>query len=92
MLEKFKFISIILLLLNCSNLLIAENNNFFEEGKKKYNLKEYEDSKFLFQRSIVFNPKDASSYLFLAKIYIFEENNIEVEKNTRFSEEKKKKK
>ena len=36
--------------------------------------KKFEDSKFLFQRNIVFNPKDAKSYLFLAKIYKSEEN------------------
>ena len=36
-----------------------------------------EDSKFLFQRNIVFNPKDAKSYLYLAKIYNSEENERE---------------
>ena len=36
--------------------------------------KKLEDSKFLFQRNIVFNPKDAKSYLYLAKIYKSEEN------------------
>ena len=81
MLEKFKFISIILLLLNCSNLLIAENNNFFEEGKKKYIEKKYDEAKFLFQRNIVFNPKNAGSYLYLAKIFNVEENKKEEEKN-----------
>ena len=44
------------------------------EGKIKYKEKKYEESKFLFQRSIVFNPKDQDSYLYLAKIYKFEEN------------------
>ena len=43
--------------------------------------KKLEDSKFLFQRNIVFNPKDAKSYLYLAKIYNFEENEKEEEKN-----------
>ena len=40
-----------------------------------------EDSKFLFQRNIVFNPKDAKSYLYLAKIYNFEKNEREELKN-----------
>jgi tetratricopeptide (TPR) repeat protein len=48
--------------------------NFFDEAKKKYDEKKLEDSKFLFQRNIVFNPKDAKSYLYLAKIYNSEEN------------------
>ena len=59
---------------------LAENN-FFEEGKNKYNEKKYEESKFLFQRSIVFNPKDQNSYLYLAKIYNFEDNKKEEQKN-----------
>ena len=69
------FISVILI-----NSALAENS-FFEEGKIKYNEKEYEESKFLFQRSIVFNPKDQDSYLYLAKIYKFEDNKREEEKN-----------
>ena len=55
--------------------------NFFEEAKKNYEDKEMEVSKFLFQRNIVFNPKDAKSYLFLAKIYKNEENEKEEIKN-----------
>ena len=55
--------------------------NFFDKAKNKYDKEKYEDSKFLFQRNIVFNPKDAKSYLYLAKIYNFEENEKEEEKN-----------
>ncbi len=55
--------------------------NFFDEAKKLYNKKKYEESKFLFQRDIVFNPKKAESYLFLAKIFKIEENLNEEEKN-----------
>jgi len=80
MVNKIKLILIIFLFLNSSNLLFAENN-FFKEGKKKYNEKKYDDSKFLFQRSIVFDPKDTNSYLYLAKIYNFEKNKKEEEKN-----------
>ena len=55
--------------------------NFFDKAKSKYDEKEMEDSKFLFQRNIVFNPKDAKSYLYLAKIYNFEKNEREELKN-----------
>ena len=55
--------------------------NFFEEAKKKFEKKDYEKSKFLFQRNIVFNPKDAKSYLYLAKIFTNEDNQEEEEKN-----------
>ena len=69
------FISIILFA-NSSNA-----QNFFDEAKKKYDEKNYEESKFLFQRNIVFNPKDAKSYLYLAKIFENEENEGEQIKN-----------
>ena len=62
------------------NFAFAENI-FFEDGKKKYEEKKYKESKFLFQRSIVFNPKDHKSYLYLAKIYKYEDNNSEEQKN-----------
>ena len=55
--------------------------NFFEEAKKLFNDKKYEESKFLFQRNIIFNPKNAYSYLYLAKIFKIEENISEEEKN-----------
>ena len=39
--------------------MVFAENNFFEEGLKKYDIeKKYDDSKFLFQRSLVFNPKE----------------------------------
>ena len=66
--------------MNLPNLLLAESS-FFEEAKIKFDEKKYETSKFLFQRSIVFNPKDKNSYLYLAKIYNLEDNKKEKEKN-----------
>jgi len=80
MFKELKLILYILLLVNFFNLSLAEQN-FFLEAKNKFNEKKLEDSKFLFQRNIVFNPKDAKSYLYLAKIYNFEENEKEEEKN-----------
>jgi|TARA_B100001971_G_scaffold9877_1_gene8087 tetratricopeptide (TPR) repeat protein len=55
--------------------------NFFDEAKNLFDKGKYEESKFLLQRNIVFNPKDAKSYLYLAKIYETEENEREKEKN-----------
>tara|TARA_B110000881_G_scaffold212535_1_gene222330 strand:+ start:519 stop:953 length:435 start_codon:yes stop_codon:yes gene_type:complete len=78
--NKFKLTLIIFLFIIFTNLSFAENN-FYEEGKRKYIEKKYEESKFLFQRSIVFSPKDSNSYLYLAKIYNFEKNDKEEEKN-----------
>ena len=73
-----KFNLILLLILNTSSIA---KENFFNEAKNLFDKKKYEDSKFLFQRNIVFNPKDSKSYLYLAKIYNFEENEKEELKN-----------
>ena len=56
-------------------------SNFFEKALKKFQNKKYEDARFLFERNIVFNPKDAKSYLYLAKIYNHEENQRKEENN-----------
>ena len=82
MLKKNKILLLIFLFLNFLNLAFS-NENFFEEGKKKYNEKKLDESKFMFQRSIVFNPKDSKSYLYLARIYNKEKNLKEEEKNLR---------
>ena len=73
----FKTLVLSLLLINNS----YSKENFFDEAKKMFDNKKYEESKFLFQRDIVYNPKKAKSYLFLAKIFKIEENLKEQEKN-----------
>ena len=57
------------------------NENFFDEAIKMYKSKKYEDARFMLERNIVFNPKDAKSYLYLAKIYNHEENQRKEEYN-----------
>ena len=59
----------------------AGKKSFFDEAKILFEEEKYEESKFLFQRNIVYNPKDATSYLYLAKIFNLEENKTEQEKN-----------
>ena len=72
---------VFLFLFNFFNVLYA-SNNYFQEGKRLFELKKYEDSKFKFEKDIVFNPKNEESYLYLAKIFnkqnetILEENNL----------------
>ena len=80
MIKIIKLIPIFFIVLNLMNSALAENT-FFEEGKTKYNEKKFKESKFLFQRSIVFNPKDHYSYLYLAKIYNYQDNKKEEQKN-----------
>ena len=76
-----KFIFCVLLFYLFFSIESVGKENFYEEAKNKFEEKKMEDSKFLFQRNIVFNPKDAKSYLYLAKIYNFEKNEIEELKN-----------
>ena len=75
-----KLIIIILFILNYC-ITASSADDFFENAKKKFEKKDYDKSKFLFQRDIVFNPKNAESYLYLAKIFKTEENQEEEEKN-----------
>ena len=75
-----KFILIIFISINYC-IAASAADNLFEKAKKKFEKKDYEESKFLFQRNIVFNPKNAESYLYLAKIFNTEENQEEEEKN-----------
>ena len=82
-LKKMKNIKTLILFLITGIFLTTNSNseNFFAEAKKKYDEKSFEKSKFLFQRNLVYNPKDAKSYLYLAKIFANEENEIEQIKN-----------
>ena len=68
------------LIINLINSSLSKEN-FFDEGLKLYKDKKYEDARFMFERSIVFNPKDSKSYLYLAKIYNIEEDQKKEEKN-----------
>ena len=80
MIKKSIYIfSFLLIIIFTHNESFAQS--FFDKAKKKYEEKKFEDSKFLFHRDIVFNPKNAKSYLYLAKIFNTEENQKEEEKN-----------
>ena len=59
----------------------SSEQNFFNKGLELYNKEKFEDARFMFERSIVFNPKHSNSYLYLAKIYNQEKNQIKEEKN-----------
>ena len=76
-----KIITLILLLIVSTISTSNGSENFFDEGLKLYKDKKYDDAKFMFERSIVFNPKDSNSYLYLAKIYNHQEDTIKEEKN-----------
>ena len=78
-----KFLKLIgLIILTASfNSTSFSKENFFNEALDLFKKEKYEDARFLFERNIVFNPKDANSYLYLAKIYNQEENQRKEEYN-----------
>ena len=76
-----KIIKYFLLIFILLNFKVLAKENFFREAKDLFDKGKIEESKFLFQRNIVFNPKDSKSYLYLAKIFKKEENEFEEEKN-----------
>ena len=79
--NKFLKTSILIIcIINFSNISFSKEN-FYDEGVKLFKNKKYEDAKFLFERSIVLNPKNSKSYLYLAKIYKEEKNQKKEEKN-----------
>ena len=78
--KKFKLVLFFYLIINISSISLG-NEIFFNKGLKLYKDKKYEDARFMFERSIVFNPKNSNSYLYLAKIYNIEEDQKKEEKN-----------
>ena len=67
-------------MINSFNLSLADEN-FFNKGLDLFKDEKFEDARFMFERSIVFNPKDSNSYLYLAKIYNHEKDQKNEEKN-----------
>ena len=76
----FKLIGLIILTISFVSTSYSKEN-FFNEALELFKKEKYEDARFLFERNIVFNPKDANSYLYLAKIYNQEENQKKEEYN-----------
>ena len=80
MIKFYKIFLSLFFLFGFSNLTLAKES-FFKEGLKLFDAKKYNDAKFFFERSIVFDPKHANSYLYLAKIYNEKEDQKKEEKN-----------
>ena len=80
--KKNILITIMSFILFSSNAIASSKNSYFNYGKKLFDNKNFKDSKFYFEKDIVFNPKSEYSYLYLAKIFkkdekeVLEENNL----------------
>ena len=78
--KTFKLIIPLYFLINTFNFSLSDEN-FFNKGLELYNIEKFEDARFMFERSIVFNPQHSNSYLYLAKIYNQKKNQKKEEKN-----------
>ena len=80
MTKIIQFTLLVIMLATFSSVAIA-NVSFYDEAIKMYKEKKYDDAKFLFERNIVYNPKNVESYLYLAKIYNQKEEQNKEEQN-----------
>ena len=72
--KNISIILVSLIFFNFNFISVSAKNSYFNDGKKLFDSKKYEDSKFYFEKDIVFNPKSENSYLYLAKIFKVEDN------------------
>ena len=59
----------------------AKESDYLKKGIELFQKKEFDKSKILFERDIVFDPKSEKSYLYLAKIFNNNGNDLEQEIN-----------
>ena len=57
----------------------AKESDYLKKGIELFQKKEFDKSKILFERDIVFDPKSEKSYLYLAKIFNNYDNDFEQE-------------
>lgn len=79
--KKFIFIKILILNYFLASNVLASESIYLNKGIELFKKKEYENSKILFERDIVFDPKSEKSYLYLAKIFNNDTNYEEEEIN-----------
>ena len=79
--KKNFFIKIFFIYLFLTSAGMTVQSNYFEKGIKLFQKKKFDESKILFERDLVFNPKNEKSYLYLAKIFNETNNEEELEIN-----------
>tara|TARA_B100000745_G_C19799246_1_gene262832 strand:+ start:21 stop:470 length:450 start_codon:yes stop_codon:yes gene_type:complete len=60
---------------------IAKESDYLKKGIELFQKKEFDKSKILFEKDLVFDPKSEKSYLYLAKIFNNNDNDFEEEIN-----------
>ena len=81
MIKNFFPTGLVIIYLFFTSIGFSGNLNYYDKGKILFDKKQFEKSKFLFEKDIVFNPKNEKSYLYLAKIFNKNENEQNEELN-----------
>ena len=77
--KKINYIFIFVFYFTFSSL--SAEINYFQKGKNLFTEKKYDQAKFKFEQDLVFNPKNENSYLYLAKIFKFKNDDNQEESN-----------
>jgi len=72
-----KKILILIFLINLEFTANAANIDYYNQGIKFFNLNDYKEAKYYFEKDIVFNIKNEKSYLYLSKIALIDKDKIQ---------------
>ena len=81
MTHNFFLTGLVIIYLSFTSIGFSGDLNYHDKGKILFDKKQFDKSKFLFEKDIVFNPKNEKSYLYLAKIFNKNKNDKEEEIN-----------
>ena len=81
MTHNFFLTGLVIIYLFFTSIGFSGDFNYHDKGKILFDKKQFDKSKFLFEKDIVFNPKNEKSYLYLAKIFNQNENEQNEELN-----------
>ena len=71
-----KKILILIFFINLELTANAANIDYYNQGIKFFNLNDYKEAKYYFEKDIVFNIKNEKSYLYLSKIALFDKDKM----------------
>ena len=75
------FVKVLIVYLFIISTGFSSQSKHFDKGRLLFDKKQFDKSKIFFERDIVFNPKNERSYLYLAKIFNKDDNDLEEEIN-----------
>jgi tetratricopeptide (TPR) repeat protein len=72
-----KKILILIFFINFKFSVNAASVDYYNQGLKFFNLNDYKEAKFYFEKDIVFNTKNEKSYLYLSKIALIDKDKMQ---------------